>query len=73
EEFGRCLVEVSFTPETNSIFSVGVEAADERIRPGDEVIVVRDSEVAGVGRAALNGAEMVRVKKGLAVALRHRR
>ncbi|MEE8403626.1 MAG: DUF5591 domain-containing protein, partial [Candidatus Hydrothermarchaeaceae archaeon] len=28
EEFGRCLVEVSFTPETNSIFSVGVEAAD---------------------------------------------
>lgn len=72
-EFGRYLVEVSFTPETNSIFSVGVDDADECIRPGDEVIVVREGEVAGVGRAALNGVEMVGAKKGLAVALRHRR
>jgi len=72
-EFGRHLVEISFKPETNNIFSVGVEKADERIRPGDEVIVVYKDGVAGVGRAALNGTEMVRASKGLAVALRHRR
>ncbi len=70
--FNRHLVNISFKPETNSIFSVGVEGADEGIRPGDEVIVVRKGKVAGVGRAALSGDEMVRAKKGLAVALRHR-
>lgn len=71
-EFGAHIVEISFKPETNNIFSVGVEKADEGIRPNDEVIVLYKNKVAGVGRAALNGAEMVRAKKGLAVALRHR-
>jgi archaeosine synthase len=70
--FGKNMVEISFKPETNNIFSIGVEGADEGIRPGDEVIVVYEDKVAGVGRAALNGEEMVRAKKGLAVALRHR-
>ena len=41
-------------------------------RPGDEVIVVYRGKVAGVGKAALSGTEMVRAKKGLAVAMRHR-
>ncbi len=71
--YGTHIVEISFKLETNSIFSVGVEKADERIRPGDEVIVVHKDKVVGVGRAALNGTEMVRAGKGLAVALRHRR
>ncbi len=71
-EFGAHIVEISFKPETDNIFSVGVEKADEGIRPNDEVIVLYKNKVAGVGRAALNGAEMVRAKKGLAVALRHR-
>ena len=71
--YGTHLVEISFKLETNSIFSVGVEKADERIRPGDEVIVVHKDKVVGVGRAALNGTEMMRAGKGLAVALRHRR
>lgn len=70
--FGAHIVEISFKPESSNIFSVGVENADENIRPGDEVIVVYKDKVAGVGRAALNGAEMARAKKGLAVAMRHR-
>ncbi len=70
--YGRYQVEVSFKPETNSIFSVGVDNADRGIRPGDEVIVIYRDEVAGVGRAHLNGMEMVRAKRGLAVELRHR-
>ncbi len=72
KEYGRHLVDVSFKPGTNSIFSVGVDGADPGIRPGDEVIVIYEDEVVGVGKAHLNGEEMVRAKKGLAIELRHR-
>jgi archaeosine synthase len=72
KDFGAHIVEISFNPETNNIFSIGVEAAGTDIRPGDEVIVLYKDKVVGVGRAALCGSEMARAKKGLAVALRHR-
>ncbi|ASJ10549.1 RNA-binding protein [Thermococcus sp. P6] len=52
------------------VFAVGVEEADERIRPGDIVGVVRDEKVVGVGRAVLNGEEMMRAKRGVAVKVR---
>lgn len=73
EGFGKHIVEISFKPETNNIFSIGVENASDDIRVGDEVIVLYKDEVAGVGRAALGGTEMAHAKKGLAVALRHRK
>lgn len=73
KDFGKHIVEISFKPETNNIFSIGVENAGDDIRPGDEVIVLYKDKVAGVGRAALGGSEMVGAKKGLAVALRHRK
>lgn len=73
EGFGKHIVEISFKPETNNIFSIGVENAGDDIRVGDEVIVLYKGEVAGVGRAALCGDEMARAKKGLAVAMRHRK
>ncbi|MFQ5815879.1 MAG: DUF5591 domain-containing protein [Candidatus Hydrothermarchaeaceae archaeon] len=72
KEYGNNWVEVSFKPETNSIFAVGIENADLGIRPNDEVVVLYGDEVAGVGRAVLNGSEMTRAKRGLAVQLRHR-
>jgi archaeosine synthase len=72
KDYGRHLVEISFKPETNSIFCVGVEKAGEEVRPNDEVIVVYKGKVVGVGRAVLNGEEMVRAKRGLAIRLRHR-
>jgi archaeosine synthase len=72
KDFGKHIVEISFKPETNNIFSIGVENAGDDIRVGDEVIVLYKNKVAGVGRASLCGDEMARAKKGLAVAMRHR-
>ncbi|MEE8168516.1 MAG: DUF5591 domain-containing protein [Candidatus Hydrothermarchaeales archaeon] len=72
KDYGRYWVEISFKPDTNSIFSVGVDKADKRIRPNDEVVVLYNGDVVGVGKALLNGEEMTRAEKGLAVELRHR-
>ncbi|MCD6373728.1 MAG: DUF5591 domain-containing protein, partial [Thermococcus sp.] len=52
------------------VFAVGVNEADEKIRPDDIVGVVRDGKVVGVGKAVLSGEEMVRAKKGVAVKVR---
>lgn len=71
KKYGSSWVEISFKPETNSIFAVGIEDADLGIRPGDEVVVLYQGNVVGVGKAVLNGAEMALAKKGLAVQLRH--
>ncbi len=54
------------------VFAVGVNEADERIRPDDIVGVVRDDKVVGVGKAVLAGEEMVTAKKGVAVKVRKR-
>jgi archaeosine synthase len=70
---GRYTVEVSFKPASSSILAPGVEGVDRDIRPGDEVLVIYDGDLVGVGRAALSGEEMERSRRGLAVALRHRR
>ncbi len=72
EKFGKHIVKISFEPEQSNIFSIGVEAAGDDIRVGDEVIVLYKDKVVGVGRASLCGSEMAKAKKGLAVALRHR-
>ncbi len=61
-----------FSPKGN-LFCVGVEDACPHIRPGDEVVLVHNDEVRGVGRAALCGADMGDLEKGLAVDVRHRK
>ncbi len=71
--YGRYLVEASIRPPSGNLFCVGVKDAGEEIRPGDEVVVVYNDEVVGVGRAALSGREMTEAEHGLAVNLRHRR
>ncbi|WP_440953064.1 archaeosine synthase subunit alpha [Methanococcoides sp. FTZ1] len=53
-----------------SLLAPGVIAAGENIRPGDEVIVT-GSKAIGVGRAMMNGKEMVASTRGIAVDLRH--
>jgi archaeosine synthase len=56
-----------------SIFAVGIEEADPTIRPGDEVIVINNSdEVIGVGRSEMSGREMCELNRGRAVTLRHK-
>jgi len=60
-----------FRPE-GSVFAVGVTAADGRIRVGDEVVVRHGRDVRAVGVAAMNPREMVDLKRGEAVKVRHR-
>ncbi len=71
--FGSYTVTISFKPESNNIFAIGVMDADQKIRPGDEVIVEYEDKIVGVGKAVLNGDEMVKAIKGLAIVLRKRR
>ena len=57
---------------TGNVFAVGVDEADENIRPGDEVAVVRNGILAACGTAKMSGAEMVESTRGEAVRARHR-
>ncbi|PNX50281.1 MAG: hypothetical protein BV456_07195 [Thermoplasmata archaeon M8B2D] len=55
-----------------SVFAPGVKNADEQVRVGDEVVVLRNKKLAGVGVAMMNGYDMVQLKYGEAVKMRHR-
>ncbi len=59
-----------FKPK-GSIFAVGVKDADDEIRIGDDVVVLRDDELVGVGVAQMNPNEMVDSDRGEAVKIRH--
>lgn len=57
-----------------SVFAKHVLEASPQIRPGDEVIVLdRRRRVLAVGRALLNGEEMLAFKTGVAVRVRRGR
>ncbi len=58
----------------SSIFAMGVDEADDSIRPGDEVIITdRNDQVVAVGRSEMSGREMRSLDRGIAVTLRHKR
>lgn len=71
EATGAYWVKVDFELR-GDVFAVGVDEADELIRPGDIVGIVRDGRVVGVGKALLSGEEMVRARRGIAVKVRKR-
>jgi archaeosine synthase len=55
------------------LFAVGVTNADPGIRPGEEVVVVKQGDdVQAVGVARMGAVEMRGSKRGVAVAVRHR-
>ncbi|MEM4679171.1 MAG: DUF5591 domain-containing protein, partial [Candidatus Jordarchaeales archaeon] len=55
----------------SSVMVPGVEDADPQIRPGDIVFVVSSSkELIGIGEAVLNGEEMLKLSRGVAVKLK---
>jgi archaeosine synthase len=56
-----------------NLFAVGVNSADPAIRTGDEVAIVRNGQLEGVGVAAMSGPEMAMSKRGEAVRVRHKR
>jgi archaeosine synthase len=57
---------------SGNLFAVGVTDADDRIRAGDEVAIVRSGQLEGVGVAAMSGEDMVRSGRGEAVRVRHK-
>ena len=56
-----------------SLFAVGVQDADDSIRAGEEVAIIRNGSIAGVGVAMMGGREMVEMRRGEAVKVRHKR
>jgi len=71
ERSAHCVEIEDFWPE-GSVFAVGVTGADDRVRVGDEVVVRHAGDVRAVGVAAMNPREMVDLKRGEAVKVRHR-
>ncbi len=71
KEEGIYLAEIDDFRPKGSVFAVGVRNADKKIRLEDEVIVVHDGELRGVGPASMSGEEMEEAEKGEAVRLRH--
>ena len=59
-------------PLEGDLFVPGVRRADERIRIGDAVVLLREGRLAAVGEAALPGRLMTELRRGLAVRIRHR-
>ena len=57
-----------FIPE-GDVLAPGVVGADPQIREGDEVLVV-GARARAVGRAAVSGEEMLRLRRGVAVRVR---
>ncbi|MCK4332810.1 MAG: DUF5591 domain-containing protein [Thermoplasmatales archaeon] len=55
-----------------SVFAPGIKDADESIRIGDEVIVLKNNKTCGVGVAQMNRNEMTESRKGEAIKIRHR-
>ncbi|MCX6650619.1 MAG: DUF5591 domain-containing protein [Methanomassiliicoccales archaeon] len=56
-----------------SLFAVGVQEADSRIRAGEEVAIIHNGQLAGVGVANMSGKEMTEMRRGEAVKVRHKR
>lgn len=67
----HCVEIEDFEPRGN-IFAVGVESTTNDFRIGDEVVVRHGKDVRAVGTALMNPREMVDLKRGEAVHVRHR-
>ena len=72
KDLGIHVVNIDFDLQTNTVFAPGIEKADLNIIPNDEVVIVRDDTVVGVGKAVMTGREMEECDNGIAVKLKHR-
>ncbi|WP_458457073.1 DUF5591 domain-containing protein [Methanobrevibacter sp.] len=66
------IVEIDFDLTTNTVFAPGIKKADHNIIPNDEVAVVKDGTVVGVGKAIMTGREMEEYNNGIGVKIKHR-
>ncbi len=72
KDLGIHIVNIDFDLNTNTVFAPGIEKTDHKIVPNDEVVVVRDDTVVGVGKAVMTGREMEECSNGIGVKLKHR-
>lgn len=71
-EQGYNIVEIQSFELKGSLFAVGVDRADHRIRIGDEAVIVSGGKAVGVGVAEMCGEEMEQARRGVAVRVRHK-
>jgi len=71
-ENGINVVEMTEFELKGNVFAVGVVNADENIRFGDDVVVVTNGKIKAIGVAQMSGREMVDLKRGIAVKVRHK-
>ena len=69
---GSFIVEIMDFDLRTNLFAVGILDADPNIRIGDDVVVMRNGKVEGVGVAEMCGREMVQAQRGMAVRVRHK-
>ena len=72
KDLGINIVNVDFDLTTNTVFAPGIVKADHNIIPNDEVVVVKDDTVVGVGKAVMTGREMEECDNGIGVKIKHR-
>ena len=64
-------VEVDFKVKKGSLFAPGFKDCDENISVNDELVIIYDGKVIGVGRALMSGLEMKKAKHGSLANIRH--
>lgn len=58
----------------STLFCGAISAADENIRPGDEVVILNSKEqLVGIGRAILSSRALSELQRGPGVKIRHKR
>lgn len=72
KDLGINIVNIDFDLTTNTVFAPGIDRADHNIIPNDEVVVVKDDSVVGVGKAIMTGREMEECDNGIGVKIKHR-
>lgn len=55
-----------------SVFAPGIKNTDKKIRKGDDVVLIKNKKLAGVGVAQMSGQEMISLNYGEAVKIRHK-
>ncbi len=64
-------VEVDFKIKKSSLFAPGFKDCDENISVNDEVVIIYNGKIIGVGRALMSGLEMKKAKHGALANIRH--
>ena len=62
---------INFDLKSNTLFAHGIDDADENIIPNDEVVIIKNDEVVGVGKSTMSGKELIESTKGVGIKVRH--